>query len=355
MADFGNSHTYIIPERIMYTYAMTSDETGFVPVAIALGGNILVTIAKFLAAAFSGSSVLFSEAVHSSADTANQILLLIGLQRSQKKPDDEHDYGYGNERFFWALISACGIFFLGAGLTALHGIEALLHPTPIAFNWIIAASLVFSAAVESYSFSTAFFAIQKTFPDLGWQDQLRGADSSTLAVYLEDAVAILGIIVAASAISLSYYTNSPLWDALGSLVVAALLALVAVILIIKNRSYLLGKSMSQEMEAAIIEILNADPSVERVMDFKSSTVGWDVYRVKCEIEFNGDSLVREAYGGTGIREQYDQVREDFEAFKRFAAEYADRIPRLMGRKVDEMEKHIKAAYPSVRHIDIEIN
>ncbi|MDP2648499.1 MAG: cation transporter, partial [bacterium] len=89
---------------------------GFVPVALAIAGNAFVTVIKFAAALASGSSVMLSEAVHSTADTLNQVLLLIGLRRSLKKPDEEFEYGYGNERFFWALISACGVFFVGAGV-----------------------------------------------------------------------------------------------------------------------------------------------------------------------------------------------------------------------------------------------
>ena len=95
---------------------------GFRPVAAAVIGNTIVTIIKFFAASVSGSSSMFSEAIHSLADTANQILLLIGLRRSLKKADDNFEYGYGNELSFWALISACGIFFVGAGVTAYHGI-----------------------------------------------------------------------------------------------------------------------------------------------------------------------------------------------------------------------------------------
>ena len=101
---------------------------GFWPVAAAIGGNFFVTVIKFFAAVTSGSSSMLSEAVHSLADTVNQILLLIGLGRSIKKADESFEYGYGNERFFWALISACGVLFVGAGVTAYNGISALTNP-----------------------------------------------------------------------------------------------------------------------------------------------------------------------------------------------------------------------------------
>ncbi len=329
--------------------------SGFLPVATAIVGNTLVTISKFTASFASGSSVLLSEAIHSAADTLNQVLLLIGLQRSTKKADDVFEYGYGNERFFWALISACGIFFLGAGFTAYHGVTALLHPEPIDFNWIIVAALVFSGVVESYTFYVAARQLKKSFPSLNLRARLKASDSTTLAVYMEDAIAVFGILVAVIAVTLSYMTSNSLWDALGSLIIAALLGGTAIMLIIKNRAYLLGQSMPQHMQDAVVEFLNADPAIERVTNLKSVAVGWDEYRIACDIEFNGDSLAREAYGGTGMRQQHEDVRNDFERFKRFAAEYADRIPRLMGRKIDDTEKKIRTDHPSIRHIDIEIN
>src|SRR3954463_13751101 len=99
---------------------------GFWPVLIATAGNLFITIIKFIGALLSNSSALFSEAIHSLADTINQILLLIGLQRSTREADAAYEYGYGNERFFWALISACGVLFVGAGVTAYNGVSALL-------------------------------------------------------------------------------------------------------------------------------------------------------------------------------------------------------------------------------------
>ena len=345
-----------VKKGIRYNDRMSLQKTsGFLPVAAAIVGNTLVTIAKFIASFASGSSVMLAEAIHSMADTLNQVLLLIGLRRSLKKADDVFEYGYGNERFFWALISACGIFFLGAGFTAYHGVVALIHPEPIEFNWIIVAALVFSGVVESYTFYIAARQLKKSFPSMSMRERLRAADSTTLAVYLEDAIAVLGILVAIVAVTLAYMTGHSKWDALGSLIIALLLGSTAIVLIIRNRAYLLGQSLPQGEQDALIEFLNADPAIERVTDLKSVAVGWDEYRITCEIEFNGDSLAKAAYGGTKMRDQYNEVRDDFELFKRFAAEYADRIPRLMGRKIDEIERKIKKRFPSIRHIDIEIN
>jgi len=329
--------------------------SGFWPVVAALLGNAIVAISKLLAALASGSSVMFSEAVHSAADTLNQALLLIGLRRSLKKPDESFEYGYGNERFFWALISACGIFFVGAGITAYKGITMLLDPHGIEFSPIIFVVLLFAFVVESYTFRIAASALKRSFPDVGWVERISLADPMTLAVYLEDAVAVLGVGIAALALIISYYTGNIVWDALGSIFISSLLAFVAVVLIMKNRSYLIGRAMPQELQEEVVKLLEAEPAIEKVIDFKSVVLGWGVYRIKCEVEFNGGALLREVYRRRSMKQQYEEVREDFGEFKRFLADYADRIPRLMGKKIDEIEKRLREKHPSVRHIDIEVN
>lgn len=328
---------------------------GLIPVVAAVIGNALVTLIKAGAAIASGSSVMFSEAVHSLADTLNQLLILIGVRRSYKKPDPDFGYGYGRERFFWALISACGIFFIGAGVTFYNGISSLLYPKPLEIHALVFIVLGASLIIELFTWWIAARGLKNSYPDLTLRERLLVADPSTLAVYLEDAVAVLGVSVAAASIGVSYYTGNVFWDALGSLVIGVLLAATAIILITKNHGYLLGRSIPEDEREEIISALVAEPAIERVIDFKSSVLGIGVYRIKCEVEFNGPVLFREAYQRKYLKEQYEEVKNDYEAFKRFCVDYADRIPRLMGKKIDEIEVMLKKRFPSVRHIDIEIN
>ncbi len=328
---------------------------GLLPVTVALIGNALVATCKFAGAFLSGSSVLFSEAIHSVADTLNQLFLLIGVRRSLKKPDDDFEYGYGNERFFWALISACGIFFIGACITGYKGVMAILEPGHLEFHWIVIPVLLISFAVEMYTLRVAARQLRESFPGSSWRERLSLADPSTLAVYLEDAVAVLGVVIAAISLVVAFYTGNHLWDAVGSIIIAVLLGVVAIFLIVKNRAHLIGHAMPEEMQDDIVEMLEADPSIDKVIDFKSSVIAWGIYRIKFEIDFNGTSLLRELYRDVTMKEQYEEVSEDLEEFKRFVANYADRIPRLMGKKIDEIEKRLKSAYPGLRHIDIEIN
>lgn len=334
---------------------MATGERGITPVAAALAGNTVVTLIKGSVALSSGSSAMFSEAVHSFADTLNQTLLLIGLRRSRKKADEEFGYGYGFERFFWALISACGIFFVGAGVTIYHGISSLLHPEPVAINALIFVVLALAFLIEFWTLVVAARSLRTAHPDLSWRERIDYADPTTLAVFLEDGIAVIGVVVAATAITLSYLTQNVMYDAWGSIVIGILLAIAAIILIIKNRQYLIGRSIPESDRAGILELLRREPAIERVIDFKSTVLDIGVYRIKCEVEFNGSALLDAAHQMGELRNDFEKIKNDYEEFKKFYVDYADRVPRLMGKRIDEIESNIRTHFPKVHHIDIEIN
>ena len=136
-----------------------------------------------------------------------------------------------------------------------------------------------------------------------------------------------------------------------------MLAVIAVVLIAKNREYLIGRTIPDDMEEEIIEMIECDPAIEKVLDFKSTTLDVGIYRIKCDIEFNGYTLLNEIYHSksTTLRADYDDVKDDYEEFKKFCAEYADRLPRLVGKKIDDLESKLKDKYPGVKYIDIELN
>jgi zinc transporter 9 len=329
-------------------------DTGLVPALAALVGNVVVTIVKWIGFFASGSAVLFSEAVHSMADTANQSLLLVGIVRARRKPSQAHAYGYGRERFFWALISACGIFFAGAGITVLHGVEAFLHPEPYTFTAIAVASLAVSFVVESVTFVLALRALASRMPRAPWRERLTEGDPVTLAVVYEDGAAVLGVAIALASIWLSSITGDARLDGAGSALIGVLLGGLAVLLIRMNREYLLGRAMSPDTEAEIVELLEHDPVIEKVIDFKSSALGLDEYRVKCEVEVNGSAIFREMREREFISGRYEDI-EGPDDFLRFCVEYADRIPRLIGEHINRLEKAVHRAHPTVTHIDIELN
>lgn len=327
--------------------------TGFFSVLLALFGNFTIALIKLVGFFLSGSSALFSEAVHSFADTMNQSLLMVGIRRSIREADREHSYGYGQERFLWALISACGIFFLGAGVTVFNGINALRHPESITIEPVIFYILGASFVIEAATFYIAVRELYRSAPGAGLKELLKNGDPTTIAVIYEDGIALLGVLVAFVSIWLYELTGNHVWDGAGSIVIGFMLAVAAVLLINKNRDFLMKKAIPSEVQEQIIELLLAEPLVERVIDFKSSILDVGAYHVKCEIEFNGAHLLKRMQ--EDLRRDFEEIDGDFEEFKRFAARYIDRVPRIVGERINGIEQKIQAAIPSIIHIDIEIN
>lgn len=326
--------------------------SGFVPVFAAIFGNFLITCIKFIGYFISGSGALFSEAIHSFADVSNQVLLMVGIKRSVKQADEEFTYGYGRERFFWALISACSIFFLGAGVTISHGIQSLTNGETVHISPVIFIILAVSLLVDLTTLILAVKELKSSGKNLA--ESLKGGDPSTIAVLYEDSVAVLGVLIALGSVLLTKFTGKLYWDAWGSISIGILLAIVAVLLIKRNRTYLIGRSMPSDLEEKIIELLEADPTIEKVLDFKSTALDFNKYRIKCEVEFNSSVLLKKIFK-SGFKSEYDYVKEDYENFLKFCVEHTDRIPRLVGSKIDELEKKIQEEIPCVTHIDIEIN
>jgi zinc transporter 9 len=347
---------YVANQEIIKT--SNGSEVGKVSATYAFFGNGLISIAKAGGYIVSGSPSLFSETIHSIADTINQGFLLIGIQKSKKKADAEFSYGYGSERFFWALLSACGIFFLGAGVTAYHGFISLMHKEQAILGPIIIFILAFSFVVESITLHKAYKEIKHQMALNNREDflpYLKEADPILSAVLYEDTVAVLGVLVALFGISLSYITGNPIYDSISSIIIAGMLAVIAVILINKNRQFLLGKSIPEDIKKDIIEMLEEDKHIDKVLEFKSEILNIGQYHIKCEIEFNGSSLLSEIMQHESLQKEWDDIDGDYEEFKKYVIYHTNRIPRIMGKRIDEIEAIIKAKYPQIAYIDLEIN
>ncbi|HWQ59912.1 MAG TPA: cation diffusion facilitator family transporter [Candidatus Fimivivens sp.] len=328
---------------------------GFLPVLAALGGNTVIAILKWMGFFVSGSGAMFSEAVHSVADVFNQVFLMIGIRRSLKPSDGEYPYGYAGERFFWAVLSACSIFFLGSGVTVYHGFDALVHGEAVHVNPITILILLVSLVVESGTFFVAFRELVSHGNGRDFSEILKRGDPTTIAVLYEDGLAVLGVIIALGSILLTLFTGKYYWDAIGSIVIGVLLGVMALLLINKNRSFLIRRSVPEEVAEHVVSILEGDPFIERVLDFKSVVIDVGIYHVKCEVEVNGSALMRGMYRGKVLRSEFEEIDSSYEEFVRFCSDYADRIPRMIGTRVDEVEQKIKEEIPQVRHIDIEVN
>jgi len=327
----------------------------WISVTAAVIGNTIIAIIKFLWFLSSWSSSLFSEAIHSFADTANQTLLMIGVKRSTKQATDAFSYGYKKERFLRALISACGIFFVWAWVTTYHGITMLMSPGEIHINQRAFIILAISFVIESITLSIALNEIKKSSTHRKWKLILEHADPITLAVVYEDTIAVVGVLIATIGLLLSYITKNPVRDAITSVIIWVLLWFMAIVLINKNRKLLIGKSIPHEIKEGIIELMEQDEIIEKVLDFKSTMLDMDTYHIKCEIECNGTGLLKEINRNNFLKNEYEEVKESYADFLEFCIDYTRRVPRIIGTRIDKLEKKIRDKFPQVRHIDIEIN
>jgi cation diffusion facilitator family transporter len=221
----------------------------------ALAGNLLVAGAKFAAAAVTGSAAMLSEAVHSLVDTINELLLLYGIARSTRPADRDHPLGYARELYFWSFVVALLIFALGAGVSAYQGIHRLLDPQaierPMVIYIVLAASLLF----EGISWIVGTRAFRQTKRNLGWWEAFRQSkDPPAFIVVFEDSAAVLGILVAAAGTTAVILTGDSRWDGIASLLIAAILAGVALLLGQESKALLLGERADPTLSDAIIRI-----------------------------------------------------------------------------------------------------
>ncbi len=208
-------------------------------VSISIATNTAIAAAKGFGWAVTGSPTLFAETIHSVADVVNQVLLKVGEVRGRRGPDAAHPFGHGQEKFFWALVSAVSVFFIGCGLNLYHGVHALISPSAIEpFTPLVLGLLLFALVLESFTFGVALREIG------GWKSIARNRNNTTvLAVLLEDAVALLGILLTLMVAGVSFLWGShPAFDAGVAIAVGALLGLMAIFLAAINRRLLIDSS-----------------------------------------------------------------------------------------------------------------
>lgn len=335
---------------------MTHKVQGKRSVIMALIGNVIVTIMKTIIAFFSGSASMFAESIHSFADTLNQSLLLVGLNRSKRPADKTQGYGYGIERFFWSLISACGILFIGAGITVYHSITSLIHHSDSSihdFNYLSIVILCLAFIIEG---TTLIIAIRELKGKKKFSSKIfANSDPVTLAVVYEDGAAVLGVLVALTAQFIMHFTGNNVYDSIGGIVVGLILGFLAIILIVKNHQYIIGKSLDEKTTEEIIEFLLEDPCIENISEFKSVAIDINKYRIYTTVEWNGSPLYEEIYEAGDLKEEFDNIKDDFQEFAKLMFKTTDRIPRLVGNHIDKIEKKIREKFPEVIYVDIEVN
>ena len=331
---------------------MAGPETSKSAVVTAIVGNACVMCAKFVAYFATGSGAILSEAIHTFADLLNQILLLVGIKRSANDANEDYAYGYGAERYIWALISAVGIFFLGCGVTIYHGVSSLVHEhKPVGgFGWAVGV-LVVSFLIESYVLLVAIRSARQSAAGKPFFAFLRKeADPAVVAVILEDAAACLGIVIAFISIGLTWLTGEQYWDAIGSITIGILLGCIACWLIQRNRSLLVGESVPPHIRGQLLRILNENPTVEEVVDLRTRILDTSTYRIKADIHFDGSALARQKQHE--LRAEYEKITS-YEEFESFAIRYADEIVDLLANEIDKIERKIRNQIPQAEHMDLE--
>jgi zinc transporter 9 len=222
-------------------------------VSLSIVTNTAIAASKGFAWLVTGSPTLFAETIHSVADVANQVLLRVGEIRSRRGPDSRHPFGHGQEAFFWALVSAVSVFFIGCGISVYHGVHALLAPTAVEpFTPLVLALLLFALALESLTFVVAIREIG------GWKGLLANrANTTVLAVVLEDAVALVGILLTLVVAAVSLAAGpQPAFDAMVAIVVGVMLGAMALFLAALNRRLLIDAT-DPALDVAVGEFLTA--------------------------------------------------------------------------------------------------
>ena len=259
-------------------------------VLVAFGANVLVAAAKSVAAVVTGSASLLAEAAHSWADAGNEIFLMIANRRSRRPPDLAHPFGHGREAYVWSLFAALGLFVAGATVSVTHGIQELLKPEPGHFvvGYIV---LAVSFILEGVSFIQS---VRQAKPEAESMERdliehvLATSDPTLRAVFAEDSAALAGLLIAAVSLAAHQLTGSPIPDAVGSVVIGVLLGITAMVLINRNRQFLVGQEADPRVRVAAIQALLDAPEVARVTYLRLEIVGPRMVSVIGDVDLTGD-------------------------------------------------------------------
>lgn len=285
----------------------------------AIIGNGLIAVTKFVAAGVTGSSAMLSEGIHSLVDTGNGGLLLLGLRRAKRPPDEAHPFGYGKEVYFWTLLVAMLIFAGGGGVSIYEGIQHIRHPVRPGDPTIAFIVLGLAAVFEGFALTIAWREFKKARGETPlWRAIEHGKDPTSFAVLLEDSAAMAGILVAAGGIGLAHLLDAPVLDGAASVVIGLILAGVAVVLARETRGLLVGEAADPELESGVRRIAVADEAVTGVVRMLTMHVGPEDVLVNLDLRFRSD------LDAEGIESA-----------------------------VDRLETRIKETYPSIRYLFME--
>jgi len=295
--------------------SFTSESTAAIVAAII--GNLAIALIKFVAAAFTGSSAMLSEAIHSLVDTGNGGLMLLGVHKSREPPDDEHPFGHGRELYFWTLIVAILVFAVGGGMSVYEGITHLSHPTlpgsPLWNYTVLGLAFVFEGT--SWFFGWKAFNAEKG--SKGILETIHDTkDPTSFSVVLEDSAALLGLLFAFLGIFLARLLDLPYLDGAASIVIGLLLCMVAVLMVYESKGLLIGEGLDHETLNSVRAVVEADSAVERVQHLHTLYLGPHQVLLAIELSFRSTISALEVRESVArikrkIRDQHPDVTHIF--------------------------------------------
>lgn len=250
---------------------MKQESNSLRAVLFALAGNFAIAVIKFIVSLISGSSAMLAEAIHSVADTTNQVFLLIGRKRSVREANELHAFGYGKEEYYWGFLVAVLLFFMGGCFSLYEGVHKLTHPEPLENYIYIFVVLILSIGIELKSFTVALTEFRKTSASPLLKAVRESTDTNIFVILVEDFAALTGLTIVLISTLLSL--ANPVFDAIGTLFVGALLVLMSFFLANELRKLIIGENISREMRNRIKEILHSHPDIRHINNIRSMYIG----------------------------------------------------------------------------------
>ena len=270
-----------------------SDSSGSLKtILFALGANTAIAAAKAAAAVVTGSGAMFAEAIHSTADAGNQVLLLLGVSRSRKPPSADAPLGHGKEIYFWSFIVALMLFSVGGLVSINEGLHKLQHPEPLSHPYIAIGVLVFAMFAEGAALRACLQQVNRTRGSQPlWRWFRESRQSELIVIFGEDLAALVGLTLALTAITATLITGDPMYDALGSCAIGVLLVLVAIMVGREVKALLIGQGVEPRVRAAMQQFLEAQPEVNGIFNLLTLHMGDDVMvAIKADMSDPGSAV-----------------------------------------------------------------
>jgi len=302
----------------------------------ALVGNLLIAVTKGVAAAYTGSSAMLSEAIHSLVDTGNQVLLLHGMRRARRPADRHHPFGYGMELYFWTFVVAILIFAVGAGVSLYEGIQKIQHPHAIESAWINYLVLSVAMVFEGAAWLIAYREFNRTRGKQGLVKALRRSkDPTVFTVLFEDTAAMLGLMVALVGIAVGEALDLPVLDGVASVIIGVILAVTAAALARESKGLLIGESADGKLVDAITTLVNQEPGIKVVNETLTMHLGPEDVLLNLSVDFE-DGLSSEAVEAT-VTGLEARIKADFPVVRRVFIEVQSWRAHLDNRQAEQKQ------------------